>query len=145
MNRKSYPTDISEEQWIALAPLFAYLSDQKMGRPRVHPVREIVNALFYQVRTGCAWRLLPHDFPPHQTVSSSYYRWQKAGNFESLHDHLREQVRQQTPLPDDPATFRNPTPTAAIIDSQSVKTAGKRGVVGGTMGAKKSLAVSVLR
>ena len=137
MNRKSYPSDISNEQWAILEPLFTRLTERKSGRPRVHSVRELINALFYQVRTGCAWRLLPHDFPPHQTISSTYYRWQKAGNFESLHDHLREQVRQQTPLPDDPATTRNPTPTVAIIDSQSVKTAGKRGVVGGTMRVKK--------
>ena len=137
MNRKPYPTDISDDQWSILEPLFARLQERKIGRPRVHPVREIVDALFYHVRTGCSWRLLPHDFPPHQTVSTTFYRWQKAGDFESLHDHLREQLRQQTPLPDAPNQTRNPTPTAAIIDSQSVKTAGKRGVVGGMMRAKK--------
>ena len=137
MNRQSYNSDISDTQWEVLADFLAKLRSKRSGRPNVHPVREIINALFYKVRVGCPWRFLPHDFPPHQAVSAAFYRWQKAETFEALHTHLREKVRLKSE--------RNPTPTAAIIDSQSVKTAGKRGAVTGTMPARKRLDVSDLR
>ena len=137
MERKTYPSDLSDSAWSILAPLFEQLRETKVGRPPVHPLREIFNAILYQSRTGCPWRYLPHDFPPHQTVSAAFYRWQEADTVENLHHILREKVREQA--------GRSPTPTALIIDSQSVKTAEKRGAVTGTMPAKKSVAVSVLR
>ena len=137
MTRKSYPSDISDSEWQVLEPHFAQFRETKAGRPRLHPLREIVNAIFYQSRVGCPWRYLPHDFPPHEAVSASFYRWQEANSVEKLHHVLREKVRQQA--------GRSPTPTALILDSQSVKTAGKRGAVTVTMRARKSLAESGLR
>ena len=129
MTRQSYKTDISDAQWEATAVFFAQLRQKRTGRPPIHPSREMLNAIFYKARTGCPWRFLPHDFPPHKAVSAAFYRWQKAETIEALPDYLREEVRT--------TMGRNPTPTAAIIDSQSVKTAGKRGAVTGTMPAKK--------
>jgi len=129
MNRKSYKTDLSDTQWKVIDVFLAQLRQKKSGRPPIHSPREMLNAIFYKARTGCSWRFLPHDFPPHKAVSAAFYRWQKAESVEALHDHLREEIRKNM--------NRNPTPTAAIIDSQSVKTAGKRGVVTATTLARK--------
>ena len=137
MSRQPYPSDISDFEWQILEPLFEQLRESKAGRPRSHPLREIVNAIFYQAKAGCPWRYLPHDFPPHQAVSASFYRWQEADSVEKLHHVLREKTRLQA--------RRSPTPTALILDSQSVKTAEKRGAVTATMRARKSLAESGLR
>jgi putative transposase len=112
--RRAYPTDLSDKQWSRLATLFT-LPTSGRGRPRLWAYREIVNAIFYIVRSGEAWRLLPHDFPPWQTVYGYYWRWRNSGLWDTLNAALVQAVRQQE--------GREPQPSAAIIDSQSVKTA----------------------
>jgi putative transposase len=111
--RRAYPSDLNDSQWALIAPLFPRRTSRR-GRRRQWPLREIVNAIFYLLRSGCAWRLLPHDFPPWRTVYSYYWQWRNAGLWEKLNALLVEQVRVQH--------GRHPQPSAAIIDSQSVKT-----------------------
>jgi transposase len=98
------------------------------GRPAAHRRREIINAIFYVLRTGCQWRLLPHDLPPWLTVYSYFRAWRRDGTWQRIHDRLRRQVRR--------AAGRHPEASAAILDSQSVKTTEK-GDPGATMRARK--------
>jgi putative transposase len=112
--RRTYPTDLNDKQWQRITLLFP-LSRRGPGRPRTWTYREIVNAIFSLVRSGEAWRLLPHDFPPWQTVYGYYWRWRNSGLWKQLNAALVPVVRQQA--------GRQPQPSAAIIDSQSVKTA----------------------
>lgn len=113
-SRRAYPTDLNDKQWSRLAPLFPGRTGTR-GRPRTWAYREILNAIFYVVRSGEAWRLLPHDFPPWQTVYGYYWQWRNRGLWDTLNATLVPAVRQQE--------GREAQPSAAIIDSQSVKTA----------------------
>jgi transposase len=120
MTRQAYATDLTDTQWQKIEPLLPQpKTSGRTGRPREYPYREICNALFYQVRSGCAWRLLPHDLPPWASVYHYFRQWKQDGTLVKLHDILREQVRQQA--------GKAPTPSAAILDSQSVKAAQKGG------------------
>src|SRR5574337_2129721 len=92
INRPTYSTDLNDTEWNGIAPL---LPQPREGRPRVWPLREVLNALFYLVQAGCAWRLLPHEFPPWKTVYSHFWRWRKAGHWELLNAALVEIVRQR--------------------------------------------------
>jgi putative transposase len=111
MNGTDYPSDVTDEQWQIISKLLP--PRKKRGRPPVDR-RVIINAIFYVNRTGCQWRALPHDFPKWKTVYTVFWRWRKEGLWQKINDALRERVRV--------AAGKKPTPTAAIIDSQSVKT-----------------------
>jgi putative transposase len=118
MPRRRYPSDLTDAQWARLESLLPAV--RPGGRPRVHPLREIIDALRYVLRGGIAWRALPHDFPPWQTVYHYFRAWRLDGTWERLNDELRELVRERA--------GRNAQPSAAILDSQSVKTTEKGGL-----------------
>jgi|SRR5665213_430878 len=134
MNKNTYPSDLTDEQWLLITP---YIPPEKHGgRHREVDMRQVVNGLCYQSRTGCQWRSLPKDFPPWNTVAYYFYRFRNDGTWQALHDALREQVRV--------AAGKEPTPSAAVIDSQSVKTTEKKGSAAAMTRARKSTGASVI-
>lgn len=119
--RIPYPSDLSNKEWEIAKPHFS-IHRTTRGRKRVHPYREILNAIFYLLRSGCAWRMLPHEFPPWKTVYHYFRLWRLNGIWERINTALRTELRI--------AYGREPEPSAAILDSQSVKTTETPGVRG---------------
>ena len=109
---KSYPSDLTEKQFEMLLTFIPKLSNK--GRPPKWQLIKILNAILYVVRSGCAWRMLPHEFPPWQSVYYHFAKWKTSGLWKQIHDALVIENRIKA--------GRNPTPSAAVIDSQSVKT-----------------------
>ena len=127
MSRQPYPTDLNDKEWAVIEP---YVPPPKTGgRPAKHDRREIINGMAFVLRSGCAWRLMPHDLPPWTTVYDYFRQWRIDGTWERINRALREQLRT--------SIGREAQPSAAIIDSQSVKTTEKGGCAA-TMRARKS-------
>ena len=132
--RRAYQSDLSDAEWSYIE---SHLPTPKApGRPRVHALREILDAIFFYVlRSGCQWRLLPHDFPPWKTVHHYFRSWRLEGTWERMHTALRKRVRIRLK--------RDPQPSAAIVDSQSIKTTGVGGKESAlTTGPRRSKAES---
>src|SRR5262249_31662320 len=136
--RKPYPSDLTDAQWEIIEPL---IPSSKVGRPRIHGAREILNAIFYLNRSGCQWDMLPHDLPPKSTVYDAFAQWRDDGTWQKITDALRRGVRE--------AAGREPAPSIACIDSQTVKgseVGGARGYDGGKRirGVKRHIVVDTL-
>ena len=118
--RQRYPSDLTDAQWKVLEPLIPAVKSG--GRNAIYTRREIVNALLFITRTGCAWRYIPHDLPPWSLVYNYFWHWRDAGIWEKINDQLRGDLREKL--------GRNREPSAAVADSQTVKTTEKGGSVG---------------
>lgn len=129
MRRNEYPTDLSDAEWSCLEPHLPASKKRAQGRLKVHSPREILNAVFYLLKNGCPWRLLPLDFPPWKANYHWFRKWRIDGTFEQLNVVLRERLRTRL--------GRNAHPSAGIADSQSAKTTGVGGEARGYDGGKK--------
>ena len=120
MERKPYPSDLNDAEWQIIKPLIP--PAKPGGRPRDTDMRQVLNGIFYLLRSGCAWRMLPHDFPPYGTVYHYFRQWKGDGTWERMNQALRTKLRK--------ADGREAQPSAAILDSQSVKTTDVKGIRG---------------
>jgi transposase len=125
--QKRYPSDLSDKQWGRIEPMIP--PEKWGGRTRSADMREVLNGILYLTKTGCQWRAIPTDLPKRSTVRHYYDRFRRDGTWLRVHDALREQVRV--------AAGKEPTPSAAVLDSQSVRTAEKRGRGAGTTRARR--------
>jgi putative transposase len=125
--RRPYPSDLSDAEWTLLEPLLA--SAERRGRPPKWPARRVADAVFYLLRSGCAWRMLPREYPPWQTVYCHFRKWRLDGRLRQAHDRLRAAVRE--------AEGRARDPSGAVIDSQPVRSTRVGGPERGYDGAKR--------
>jgi putative transposase len=123
----NYPTDLTDEQWQAIWRLVP--PAKPGGRPRKVDMRQVLNGLFYIARTGCAWRMLPKEYPPRDTIYYYFKTFRQDGTWERIHDLMRKRVRVKH--------GKRQQPSVAIVDSQSVKTTEKRGSVAATTPARR--------
>ena len=128
MESKRYPTDLSDDEWRCIRPHLPHPNGQ--GRPRLHGLRAILDAVFYVLESGCPWRMLPREFPPWKTVYDRFRRWRIDGTRERLNAELRRRLRCRL--------GRDPDPSAGIVDSQSARTTGVGGQERGFDPAKKA-------
>jgi putative transposase len=133
MKRQAYPSDLNDAEWGIIEPMIPTYPG--LGRPLKWDRREIVNAILYVLRTGCQWHSLPHDFPAYGTVFYHFRHWRRDGLWEAIHKALREQLRVQM--------GREAQPSAAIIDSQSVKTTEKGGQAALMLASKSRVASGI--
>jgi transposase len=136
MRRQPYPDDITDKEWALIEPVLKR-DKSRGGRNPKYENREVVNAIFYLIRSGCSWRHLPHEFPPWSIVYTQFTRWRDRGVFEKMHDRVKETIRE--------FLGRNATASAGIIDSQSVKTTEKGAPKGMMQGKKLKDAKDILQ
>jgi transposase len=127
MQRKAYPSDVSDEEWALVAPYLTLMTED--APQRTHPLREVFNGLRWIVRAGSPWRMMPNDLPSWEVVYQQAQRWLRAGVFESLVRDLRELLRV--------ATGRNALPSAAVFDSRTLQSSPESGARAGYDGAKR--------
>jgi putative transposase len=125
--RRPYPSDLSDAEWALLEPLLA--SPERRGRPPKWSARRIADAVFYLLRSGCAWRMLPREYPPWQTVYYHFRKWRRDGRLRQAHDRLRATVRE--------SEGKDRDPSGAVLDSQVARTTGVGGPERGYDGAKR--------
>ena len=125
--RRPYPSDLTDQEWELLEPLLE--SSERRGPPPKWPARRVADAVFYLLRSGCAWRMLPREYPPWQTVYYHFRKWRLDGRLRQAHERLRAAVRE--------SEGRDPDPSGAVIDSQAVKGSGVGGPERGYDGAKR--------
>lgn len=127
--RRNYPSDVTDKEWAILEPLIP--AAKPGGRPQEIERRDIVNGILYVLRSGCPWRMIPHDFPNWSTIYLYFRQWKRDGTWERVHHGLRRDLRV--------SVGREAEPSAASIDSQSIKTSSVRGDPRGYDGGKKNL------
>ena len=110
---RCYPSSLTDEVWSVIEPLLPVRDLGKGGRPRVWPDRLVLDSIFYVLRAGCQWRMVPHDLAPWWVAYRRYRSWAADGTWDTIHDQLRAQIRM--------AAGRDPDPTAAVLDAQSIK------------------------